>query len=71
MPLDFRMDGLPEHERESSLRYQTRCLRCYPNATGFAISSVEGRVAMEYFDMSENVQVTSVSVALAACQCWA
>ena len=26
---------------------------------------------MEYFDMSESVQVTSVSVALAACQCWA
>ncbi|CAK0749983.1 hypothetical protein CVIRNUC_001953 [Coccomyxa viridis] len=51
-----KMDGLPEHERESSLRYQTRCLRCYPNATGFAISSVEGRVAMEYFDMSESVQ---------------
>ena len=49
--------GLPECERESSLRYQTRCLRCYPDATGFAMGSVEGRVAMEYFDMSEKVQV--------------
>ncbi|CAL5227848.1 g10880 [Coccomyxa viridis] len=48
--------GLPESERESSLRYQTRCLRCYPDATGYAMGSVEGRVAMEYFDMSETVQ---------------
>ena len=71
MPLDSRIDGLPEHERESSLRYQTRYLRCYPDATGFAISSVEGRVAMEYFDMSESVQVMSLSGARADCSCWA
>ncbi len=45
--------GLPEQERESSLRFQTRCVRCYPDGTGFAVSSVEGRVAMEYFDQSE------------------
>ncbi len=52
-----RLGGLPEQERESSLRYQTRCLRCYPDATGYAMGSVEGRVAMEYYDMSESVQV--------------
>ncbi|CAL8462261.1 g1792 [Coccomyxa elongata] len=45
--------GLPEQEQESSLRHQTRCIRCYPDGTGFALSSVEGRVAMEYFDQSE------------------
>lgn len=53
-----RLGGLPEQERESSLRYQTRCLRCYLDATGYAMGSVEGRVAMEYYDMSENVQVS-------------
>ncbi|KAI3917793.1 hypothetical protein MKW92_031730 [Papaver armeniacum] len=41
------------HVNESSLKYQTRCVRCYPNGTGFALSSVEGRVAMEFFDLSE------------------
>ena len=56
--------GLPENERESSLRYQTRCLRCYPDATGYAMGSVEGRVAMEYFDMSETVQASLVHHAL-------
>ncbi|KAA8536272.1 hypothetical protein F0562_028750 [Nyssa sinensis] len=43
----------PEQRRESSLKYQTRCVRCYPNGTGYALSSVEGRVAMEFFDLSE------------------
>jgi len=33
-----------------------RCIRCYPNGTGYALSSIEGRVAMEYFDNSEQVQ---------------
>lgn len=48
--------GQPEQVRESSLKYQTRCIRCYPNGTGYALSSIEGRVAMEYFDNSEQVQ---------------
>ena len=51
--------GQPEQERESSLRFQTRCVRCFPDATGFALSSIEGRIAMEYFDLSESVQVLS------------
>ena len=48
--------GQPEQVRESSLKYQTRCIRCYPNGTGYALSSIEGRVAMEYFDNNEQVQ---------------
>lgn len=48
--------GQPEQTRESSLKYQMRCIRCYPNGTGYALSSIEGRVAMEYFDNSEQVQ---------------
>jgi len=48
--------GQPEQVRESSLKYQTRCIRCYPNGTGYALSSIEGRVAMEYFDNIEQVQ---------------
>ncbi|GAQ85259.1 Mitotic spindle checkpoint protein BUB3 [Klebsormidium nitens] len=50
---DLRNMGQPEQTRESSLKYQTRCVRCYPNGTGYALSSIEGRVAMEYFDTSE------------------
>ncbi|ORZ40030.1 WD40 repeat-containing protein [Catenaria anguillulae PL171] len=39
--------------RESQLRYMTRALRCTPDGEGFAMSSTEGRVAVEFFDASE------------------
>jgi cell cycle arrest protein BUB3 len=42
--------------RESSLKYQTRAIRCFPNKQGFVLSSIEGRVAVEFFDMSPEVQ---------------
>lgn len=42
--------GQPLAQQESALRYQTRCIRAYPNGTGFAIGSVEGRVALEFYD---------------------
>lgn len=50
---DLRQMPHPEQRRESSLKYQTKCVRLYPDATGYALSSVEGRVAMEYFDTSD------------------
>ncbi|KAF3532241.1 hypothetical protein F2Q69_00037890 [Brassica cretica] len=53
---DLRNMSQPEQRRESSLKYQTRCVRSYPNGTGYALSSVEGRVAMEFFDLSEAAQ---------------
>ena len=61
--------GQPEQERESSLRFQTRCVRCFPDATGFALSSIEGRIAMEYFDLSEGVQVGCRLIWLSICAC--
>lgn len=53
--LDSKLDG-PIQERESSLKYQTRAVQCFPDAKGFAISSIEGRVAIEYFDLAQEVQ---------------
>ncbi len=35
-------------QRDSSLKYQTRCIKFFPNAQGIAIGSIEGRVAIEY-----------------------
>lgn len=40
--------------RESSLKYQTRAIRIFPNKEGFVMSSIEGRVAVEYFDAEEH-----------------
>lgn len=49
------MSGFME-KRESGLKYQTRAIRCFPNRQGFAVSSIEGRVAFEYFDPNPEIQ---------------
>lgn len=36
-------------DRESSLKFQTRCIAVFPN-TGLALGSVEGRVGVEYLE---------------------
>ena len=46
---DARNLSTPLQHRESSLKHQTRCLRCFPDASGYALSSIEGRVSVEYF----------------------
>jgi len=45
-----RLDHGPMQKRLSSLKYQTRVIRCFRDQTGYAVGSVEGRVAVEYFD---------------------
>ena len=45
-----------QQKRESSLKFQTRCLSCFPNKQGYVLSSIEGRVAVEYLDPSPEVQ---------------
>jgi hypothetical protein len=32
----------PIENRESNLKYQTRCIRCFPNKQGYVLSSIEG-----------------------------
>ncbi|GAX15237.1 cell cycle arrest protein BUB3 [Fistulifera solaris] len=37
-------------DRESTLKYQMRCIRFFPEGDGIAVGSVEGRVAVEYLE---------------------
>lgn len=53
---DLRNLATPEQRRESSLMNQTRCIRGFPDTTGYALSSIEGRVAIEYFNPDPAVQ---------------
>uniref|UniRef100_A0A8R7TF50 Mitotic checkpoint protein BUB3.1 n=1 Tax=Triticum urartu TaxID=4572 RepID=A0A8R7TF50_TRIUA len=50
---DLRNMSEPQ-QRKSYLNSQTRCVECYPNKTGFALGSTDGRVAMDFFDQSES-----------------
>lgn len=45
-----------EQKRESSLKFMLRDIRCMPDGQGYVISSIEGRIAVEFFDSSEAVQ---------------
>eukprot|EP00455_Lapot_gusevi_P037281 TRINITY_DN4164_c0_g1_i3.p1 TRINITY_DN4164_c0_g1~~TRINITY_DN4164_c0_g1_i3.p1 ORF type:complete len:331 (+),score=50.72 TRINITY_DN4164_c0_g1_i3:58-1050(+) len=49
---DLRNPAQPEQRRLSSLRHQTRCIKAFPDGAGYVLSSIEGRVAVEYFDPS-------------------
>lgn len=46
----YDVSGQPrEHSRkESPLKYQTRCISCFPDSTGYAVGSIEGRVGIQY-----------------------
>lgn len=46
----------PAQRRESSLKFMLRDVRCMPDGTGYATSSVEGRIAVEFFDTSAEAQ---------------
>ncbi len=53
---DLRNMGYVQQKRESSLKYQTRYLECFPNRQGYVLCSIEGRVAVEYLDPSPETQ---------------
>jgi mRNA export factor len=35
---------------QSSLKWQTRVITCFPDASGYAVGSIEGRIAIEYVE---------------------
>lgn len=53
---DIRNLSTLVQDRESSLKHQTRDIQVNIEETGFLLTSVEGRVAVEYFDPSETWQ---------------
>ncbi|CAG8482890.1 12569_t:CDS:2, partial [Acaulospora morrowiae] len=53
---DIRNMSETRQKRESSLKFMTRSVKCMPNGQGYACSSIEGRVAVEFFDPSPEAQ---------------
>ncbi|KAF9257717.1 WD40 repeat-like protein [Marasmius fiardii PR-910] len=53
---DVRKMDMPAQQRESSLKYMTRSVACMVTGEGYATASVEGRIAVEYFDPSPESQ---------------
>ena len=46
------LEVTPWQSRESSLKFMTRAISCMPDGSGFATSSIEGRVGVDWFDPS-------------------
>eukprot|EP00958_Prasinococcus_capsulatus_P006185 scaffold590_cov383-Prasinococcus_capsulatus_cf.AAC.9 len=50
--------SLAEETCDSPLKYQTRCVHAFPTGNGYALGSVEGRVAMEYLREAGDAQTS-------------
>jgi cell cycle arrest protein BUB3 len=46
----------PWQKRESSMKFMTRAVTCMPSELGYAQSSIEGRISVEWFDPSTESQ---------------
>lgn len=55
-PAPNPIDLEPLQIRESSLKFMTKAVASMPSGEGYASSSIEGRVAVEWFDASEESQ---------------
>jgi cell cycle arrest protein BUB3 len=53
---DLRFLSGPEQIRESPLKHQLRKVACSPEGNSFTVSSVEGRVGIEYFNTDPSEQ---------------
>ncbi|KAG4086608.1 hypothetical protein H8356DRAFT_1282094 [Neocallimastix lanati (nom. inval.)] len=53
---DIRNLSEAMQKRESSLKFMTHVIKCMPNGEGYASSSIEGCVALEFLDTSEESQ---------------
>ncbi|KAI9142924.1 WD40-repeat-containing domain protein [Paraphysoderma sedebokerense] len=47
---NLKSPAQPYKQIESPLKFQTRTVSCFPNGTGFAVGSIEGRVAIQYVE---------------------
>jgi len=54
---DIRKLEQPEQVRESSLINQTRSIACMPSGEGYVLTSIEGRISVEWYDPSDDVQL--------------
>ncbi|EME26257.1 hypothetical protein Gasu_61000 isoform 2 [Galdieria sulphuraria] len=50
---DIRNPTTPYRDKESPMRYQSRCVAIFTDMTGFALGSIEGRVGIEYIQEAD------------------
>lgn len=53
---DLTKPQQPYKSLQSPLKWQTRCVACFPDKSGYLIGSIEGRVAVQHVDDSQAMQ---------------
>ncbi|KAL6052469.1 Rae1 protein [Balamuthia mandrillaris] len=53
---DLRKPQVEYKRFQSPLKYQSRCIACFPDKTGFALGSIEGRVAIHHVEDKDNMK---------------
>jgi mRNA export factor len=56
----------PEATFESHLKYQTRCVSTFVEGNGYAVGSIEGRVAIKYVDVNQQPRIDTNSNQMSA-----
>eukprot|EP01118_Nematostelium_gracile_P005363 TRINITY_DN1691_c0_g1_i1.p1 TRINITY_DN1691_c0_g1~~TRINITY_DN1691_c0_g1_i1.p1 ORF type:complete len:331 (-),score=91.48 TRINITY_DN1691_c0_g1_i1:72-1064(-) len=51
---DLRKPNVEFKRKISPMKWQTRTVSCFPDKTGFALGSIEGRVAIEYVEEKDS-----------------
>lgn len=46
----------------SPLKWQTRCIACFPAANGYAVGSIEGRVGIQYVNEKDTASVQLLNI---------
>ncbi|KAJ9090384.1 hypothetical protein DSO57_1003118 [Entomophthora muscae] len=59
---DVRRLDTPFHRMKSSLQLATRCIRFSPRSTNYALSSIEGRIAIESFDLNPEKRASAYKI---------
>lgn len=55
---DYKKFNEPYESRSLGFKYQIKDLKCFPNNQGFSLATIDGRVSIEYFDPSYEIQST-------------
>jgi len=50
---NLQQPQIPFKQIDSPLRYQSRCVKTFPNKSGFALGSIEGRVAIHHVEQGD------------------
>ncbi|KAK9090521.1 hypothetical protein Sjap_023698 [Stephania japonica] len=55
---DLRCLKEPLHTKESCVDYRIRCIRLFPNCQGYAVGSIDGRVAVEFLSQYDTNELS-------------